>query len=66
MALASGIRNNLLKNSGGRSPLTEGKGCPACCVLIGREPIDAESGRGNGLGRSENKRPETRRSWNFI
>ncbi|GFW95137.1 uncharacterized protein TNCV_1497761 [Trichonephila clavipes] len=27
------------------------------------KPIDAESGRGNGLGRSENKRPETR-SWN--
>ncbi|GFX83026.1 hypothetical protein TNCV_5001741 [Trichonephila clavipes] len=27
------------------------------------KPIDAESGHGNGLGRFENKRPETR-SWN--
>ncbi|GFW38205.1 hypothetical protein TNCV_3839331 [Trichonephila clavipes] len=25
------------------------------------KPIDAESGRGNGLGRSKNKRPETRK-----
>ncbi|GFV24339.1 MULE domain-containing protein [Trichonephila clavipes] len=28
-------------------------------------PINAESGRGKELGRSENKRPETRRSWNL-
>ncbi|GFT24356.1 hypothetical protein TNCV_3252101 [Trichonephila clavipes] len=33
--------------------------CPAFCDLIGRGQSLAESGRGNGLGRSENKRPET-------
>ncbi|GFT27675.1 transposable element Tcb2 transposase [Trichonephila clavipes] len=36
--------------------------CPAFCDLIARGQSLAESGRGNGLGRSENKRPETRRS----
>ncbi|GFY33762.1 hypothetical protein TNCV_4594741 [Trichonephila clavipes] len=36
---------------------------PACCNLNGRNRSNAESGRGDGLGRSENKRPETRRSW---
>ncbi|GFS82226.1 hypothetical protein TNCV_250611 [Trichonephila clavipes] len=30
------------------------------------KPIVTESGRGKGLRRSENKRPETRRSWNKI
>ncbi|GFW41374.1 hypothetical protein TNCV_1003641 [Trichonephila clavipes] len=50
-----------LKNSGGRSPLTDG------CLLRfdWSRPIDAESGRGKELGRSENKRPETRRSWSL-
>ncbi|GFX55838.1 hypothetical protein TNCV_610041 [Trichonephila clavipes] len=36
--------------------------CPAFCDLIGRGHSLGESGRGNGLSRSENKRPETRRS----
>ncbi|GFT43666.1 hypothetical protein TNCV_1060271 [Trichonephila clavipes] len=35
--------------------------CLAFCDLIGRGQSLAESGRRNGLGRSENKRPETRR-----
>ncbi|GFY11970.1 hypothetical protein TNCV_4974701 [Trichonephila clavipes] len=36
--------------------------CPSSCDLIGRGHSLAESGRGNGLGRYENKRPETGRS----
>ncbi|GFU61983.1 hypothetical protein TNCV_4022661 [Trichonephila clavipes] len=36
--------------------------CPSSCDLIGRGHSLAESGRGNGLGRSENKRPDTGRS----
>ncbi|GFW05714.1 hypothetical protein TNCV_3407801 [Trichonephila clavipes] len=36
--------------------------CPAYYDFIGRGHRFVESGRGNGLGRSENKRPETRRS----
>ncbi|GFV37967.1 hypothetical protein TNCV_2663801 [Trichonephila clavipes] len=35
--------------------------CPSFCDLIGRGQSLAKSGHGNGLGRSENKRPETRR-----
>ncbi|GFY09367.1 hypothetical protein TNCV_1941771 [Trichonephila clavipes] len=44
-----------------RSPMEE---LPCLLRFDWSKPIDAESGRGNGLGRSENKRPETRRSWN--
>ncbi|GFW27542.1 hypothetical protein TNCV_163821 [Trichonephila clavipes] len=40
------------------------KNCPAYCVLIGRSRSTQKVGVENGLGRSENKRPETRRSWN--
>ncbi|GFT57703.1 hypothetical protein TNCV_1851431 [Trichonephila clavipes] len=49
----------LLKNSSGRSPLTDGK-MPCLLRSDWSRPISAESGRGKGLGRSENKRPETR------
>ncbi|GFW09342.1 uncharacterized protein TNCV_2066011 [Trichonephila clavipes] len=56
-------RTYLLKNSSGRSPLTDGK-MPCLLRYDWSRPIIAESGRGKGLGRSENKRPETRRSWN--
>ncbi|GFW56821.1 hypothetical protein TNCV_160511 [Trichonephila clavipes] len=57
-----------VKNSSGRtvvrrSPLTDGK-MPCLLRYDWSRPIIAESGRGKGLGRSENKRPETRRSWN--
>ncbi|GFV65725.1 DNA replication factor Cdt1 [Trichonephila clavipes] len=54
-------RTYLLKNSSGRSPLTDGK-MPCLLRYDWSKPIDAESGRGKGLGRSENKRPEARRS----
>ncbi|GFV52557.1 hypothetical protein TNCV_3010251, partial [Trichonephila clavipes] len=57
-------RTYLLKNSSGRSPLTDGK-MPCLLRYNWSRPINAESGRGKGLGRSENKRPETRRSWNL-
>ncbi|GFW59121.1 hypothetical protein TNCV_2780521 [Trichonephila clavipes] len=36
--------------------------CPSSCDMIGRGHSLAKSGRENGLGRSENKRPETGRS----
>ncbi|GFU03564.1 uncharacterized protein TNCV_2257671 [Trichonephila clavipes] len=36
--------------------------CPAYCDLIGRGQSLRRKWRGIGLGRSENKRPETRRS----
>ncbi|GFU81829.1 hypothetical protein TNCV_4524851 [Trichonephila clavipes] len=41
---------------------TGGTAAPLSCDLIGRSHHSQKSGRGNGLGRSENKRPETRRS----
>ncbi|GFV79477.1 retrovirus-related Pol polyprotein from transposon 297 [Trichonephila clavipes] len=41
---------------------TGGTAAPLSCDLIGRSHRSQKSGRGNGLGRSENKRPETRRS----
>ncbi|GFX38882.1 hypothetical protein TNCV_4753581 [Trichonephila clavipes] len=59
-------RTYVLKNSGGRSPLTDGE-MPCLLRFDWSKPIDAESGRGKGLGRSENKqggletRSETRR-----
>ncbi|GFX38573.1 hypothetical protein TNCV_3206411 [Trichonephila clavipes] len=46
---------------GVRSPKEE---LPCLLRFDWPKPIDAESGRGNGLSPSENKRPETRRSWN--
>ncbi|GFX44310.1 hypothetical protein TNCV_1097501 [Trichonephila clavipes] len=49
------------ENSRGRSPLTDEK-MPCLLRFDWSRPIIAESGRGKGLGRSENKRPETRRS----
>ncbi|GFW53879.1 hypothetical protein TNCV_2446711 [Trichonephila clavipes] len=52
-------RTYLLKNSSERSPLTDGK-MPCLLRSDWSRPINAESGRGKGLGRSENKRPETR------
>ncbi|GFX63714.1 hypothetical protein TNCV_215141 [Trichonephila clavipes] len=45
-----------------RSPMEE---LPCLLRFDWLKPIDAESGRGKELGRSENKRPETRRSWNL-
>ncbi|GFT06606.1 hypothetical protein TNCV_2855381 [Trichonephila clavipes] len=51
-------RTYLLKNSSGRSPLTDEK-MPCLLRFDWSRPIIAESGRGKGLGRSENKRPET-------
>ncbi|GFT61712.1 hypothetical protein TNCV_499641 [Trichonephila clavipes] len=39
------------------------KNCPCLLRFDWPRPIDSESGRGKGLGRSENKRPETRRSY---
>ncbi|GFT80785.1 hypothetical protein TNCV_2714291 [Trichonephila clavipes] len=63
-SIRNGQRTILLKNGGGdevRSPKEE---MPCLLRFDWSKPIDAESGRGNGLGRSENKRPETRRSWN--
>ncbi|GFV93391.1 hypothetical protein TNCV_4540021, partial [Trichonephila clavipes] len=52
----------LLKNSSGRSPLTDEKELPCKLQYDWSRPINAESGRGNRLGRSGNKRPGTRRS----
>ncbi|GFU40101.1 hypothetical protein TNCV_3767661 [Trichonephila clavipes] len=51
-------RTYLLKNSSGRSPLTDGK-MPCLLRCDWSKPINAESGRGKRLGRFENKRPET-------
>ncbi|GFX34048.1 hypothetical protein TNCV_912491 [Trichonephila clavipes] len=45
-----------------RSPMEE---LPCLLRFDWSKPIDAESGRGKELGRSENKRPDTRRSWNL-
>ncbi|GFW71098.1 hypothetical protein TNCV_91411 [Trichonephila clavipes] len=53
--------NRLPVADGVRSPKKE---LPCLLRFDWPKPIDAESGRGNGLSRSENKRPETRRSWN--
>ncbi|GFT22873.1 integrase catalytic domain-containing protein [Trichonephila clavipes] len=39
------------------------KNCPAYCDLIGRSLSSQKVGVEKELGRSENKRPETRRSW---
>ncbi|GFY28912.1 hypothetical protein TNCV_4720431 [Trichonephila clavipes] len=49
------------KNSSGRSPLTDERIALKLQYDWSR-PINAESGRGNRLGRSGNKRPGTRRS----
>ncbi|GFT20712.1 hypothetical protein TNCV_3047691 [Trichonephila clavipes] len=53
-------RTILLKNSGGDEVRSPKEGMPCLLRFDWSKPIDAKGGRGNGLDRSENKRPENK------